>query len=561
MIEVELFDGTVLEFPEGTSQDVIQRVARERTAAIRGVELPEQPQRRTFGEMLYENVVGRGEADTIGEKLGQYIRGGTAAIARGMADVPALPVNLAQLATAGAERALGMEQPSAVSRALESLPDTREMLASVPVIGAETQYVAPGTVGQYLSTVGEFAGGGGLLSGPRSMIRYGALPGLASEAAGQATEGTAYEPYARTAAAIGTGLLATPRPTRYGRGTLRMDDEAVRQAESLAARGVRPTAGQAADSPALMRLEGTQAPTGGQLEDLTAAALRSAGNTTARRATPEVLSTTQNNITNAMNQILDFDVPITPNVGTRALGVVDEFVSSTAGSNLPVRLRNVATEFLEYATRPNGATIPASKMREFRTALGRYTSSADEATRDAAHALRSIIDDAAEETLRNIGRAADIDALANLRTQYRNYLTITDAASRGGREGARGLLTPERLQSASNRVIGKTQTTTGRGTDLSELSRTSVAQLGSMPTTSAGGFRDILGAGILGLGGAGIGAASGDLSQALLSGALGASLPMAARGVARSGAVQSILLDPRNFGISMPAQLPGLLSQ
>ena len=82
-----------------------------------------------------------------------------------------------------------------------------------------------------------------------------------------------------------------------------------------------------------------------------------------------------------------------------------------------------------------------------------------------------------------------------------------------------------------------------------------------MPTTSAGGFRDILGAGILGLGGAGIGAASGDLSQALLSGALGASLPMAARGVARSGAVQSILLDPRNFGISMPAQLPGLLSQ
>jgi hypothetical protein len=493
--------------------------------------------------------------------LGQLIRGGTAAVARGMADVPALPANIAQLGAAGVERLMGMDQPSMVSRALERLPDTRAMLASVPVIGPESQYVAPGTAGEYISTAGEFAGGAGLLSGSRAMLRYGALPGVASEFAGQRTEGTALEPYARAAAAIGTGLLATPRPTAYGRGVLSIDNEAVRQAEALAARGIRPTAGQVADSPLLMRLEGSQAPTSAQLDDLTAAALRTAGNTTARRATPAVLAKTQDDITSAMNQILDFDVPITPSVGARSLDVMDEFVSSTAGSNLPVRLRNVANEFLEFATRPSGNTIPASKMREFRTTLGRYTSSADEATRDAAHALRSIIDDASEETLRSIGRAADIEALANLRNQYRNYLTITDAAARGGREGARGVLTPERLQSASNRVIGRSQTATGRGTDLSELSRTAVAQIGSMPTTSAGGFRDIISSGILGLGGAGLGAAGGDLSQALLAGALGASLPAVGRGVTRSGAVQSILLDPRNLGTSMSAQLPGLLSQ
>ncbi len=35
MIEAELFDGTVLEFPPGTSPDVVQRVAREQTAARR----------------------------------------------------------------------------------------------------------------------------------------------------------------------------------------------------------------------------------------------------------------------------------------------------------------------------------------------------------------------------------------------------------------------------------------------------------------------------------------------------------------------------------------------
>jgi hypothetical protein len=48
MIEIELFDGTVLQFPEGTSQEVIDRVAREETMARQqdaepAVEQAEQP--------------------------------------------------------------------------------------------------------------------------------------------------------------------------------------------------------------------------------------------------------------------------------------------------------------------------------------------------------------------------------------------------------------------------------------------------------------------------------------------------------------------------------------
>ena len=43
MIEAELPDGTVLEFPEGTSQDVIQRVVKQRLGAT---------QKPSFGEML-----------------------------------------------------------------------------------------------------------------------------------------------------------------------------------------------------------------------------------------------------------------------------------------------------------------------------------------------------------------------------------------------------------------------------------------------------------------------------------------------------------------------------
>jgi hypothetical protein len=40
MIEIELFDGTVLEFPEGTSQDVIDRVAKQETQARKGTTAP-----------------------------------------------------------------------------------------------------------------------------------------------------------------------------------------------------------------------------------------------------------------------------------------------------------------------------------------------------------------------------------------------------------------------------------------------------------------------------------------------------------------------------------------
>jgi hypothetical protein len=157
---------------------------------------------QSWSDVLYENIIGSGEADTPGEKLGQYIRGAGAAVARGIADVPAVPANLLQLAASGYEKLTGAEEPSAVSRALEALPDTREMLAAVPVIGPESQYVAPGTAGEYISTIGEFAGGAGASAGPKAMIKYGALPGAASEAAGQATEGTAAEPYARMAGAF-----------------------------------------------------------------------------------------------------------------------------------------------------------------------------------------------------------------------------------------------------------------------------------------------------------------------------------------------------------------------
>ena len=556
MIEVELPNGDIVEFPDGTSRDVMQK-------AIAG----HQGIKTNDGEpgWLYQNVIGHGAVDTPGERLGELIRGAGAATARGIADVPAMPANIAQIGAKGVEKALGMEKPSAVSRALDKLPDTRGLLAKVPIIGPESQYVAPGKAGEFVATAGEFAGGAGAAAGPKALIRYGAIPGLVSEGAGQAAREfmPEAEPYARAAAAIGASLAATPKPTRYGKGVLKADDEAVDAANYLAARGVKPTAGQVADSSGLMKMEGSLNATKSQQEAFTQAALRTAGNATAKRATPKVLRQTQDDLTDGMNRILNFDAPIPQNVGQKAMTVADDYFTGTAGRDLPVALRKVSEELIDVASNPQTVLIPAKTLRKWRTELGRYTTSPQEMTKDAAHALREVIDDITESALVKAGRTDDIAALADLRTKYRNFLAVADASSRGGREGARGLISPERLDTASKRVMGRLNTAVGKGTEVPELSRKGISTIGAAPTVSAGGVRDVLTpvTASLGMGGAGVAgglAMSNPLAAASL-GTAGLLAPIIGRKAVNSGLIQSILMDAGNLAKPAAGVAPGLL--
>jgi hypothetical protein len=141
----------------------------------------------------------------------------------------------------------------------------------VPVIGALT---APGsadiqhvveartgkfyrpktTTGDYAETVGEFLPAA--LSGPggvaRRVITQAVLPGIASEAAGQATRGTKYETAARVAAGLGAGgvVALASRPGTAAQAlthqlpkgvTSSMVDDAQRLMEDAATRGVQLT--------------------------------------------------------------------------------------------------------------------------------------------------------------------------------------------------------------------------------------------------------------------------------------------------------------------------------
>lgn len=556
MIEIELFDGTILEFPEGTPDDVINKVAMQETMAIQGKE-PKADQ--SIGQMLYENIVGVGEADTPGEKLGQYIRGAGAAVARGIADVPAIPANIAQLGALGVEKLLGMEEPSAVSRALESLPETRDVLSTLT--GGESEYVAPGTAGEYISTIGEFAGGVGPLSKTgrakevaENMLRYGVLPGAASEAAGQATEGTVLEPYARTAAGLGAGLLAQKRMPVGGKS------QTAELARTVEEGGVNLSAGQATRSDFIRRLEGKTQPTGGQLDQFTSSVMKMMGSSS-KTADPKSLSQLGDDIIKQMDDaVRGVKIKTQPAHGAAAKFIGQRYLERVPAGNLTPRIKGIADEIdaLAKANQP----VSLSQLKEWRMDIGDLTIVDDIPTRNAAHALRNLIDKMTDEALRASGRAENIAKLKKARERYRNFVGLRDAATRAGAEA--GDLSPAQLNQSMIRAQGRTNYATGRTTDMADFTRGAAATMRPMPTVEAGGVRRLANAAPLAsaIGAAtGVGALTANPLLAGAAGAVGAMAPAAIQAGVRSRPVQNVIRNPAATAAELRYILPGLLSQ
>lgn len=452
---------------------------------------------RTMGQTIYENLIGSGAVDTTGERIGEFIRGGGAAVARGLADVPALPANVLQLGAMGVEKLLGMEEPSAVSRGLAALPDTREALASIPVIGPESRYIAPGTAGEYIATGGEFAGGAGLMSGPRAMLKYGVAPGVASEAAGQATEGTALEPYARILAALAAplavgslvkGTQAVVSPTA---GQITPARKAA--VETLRREGIQPTAGQVVGGRAAENQLYREAATAGgraradqALEDFTSAVMTRVGAPAGTKATPEALEAATTRIGGVFDDVVK-NVNVVPdqNVLVKMSDALKTYRDLAPKDTTPGIFENVNKALVDSFR--NGNPIPASNLKVWRSTLSKLTKSVDDATREAAIDAVEAVDDAIELGLNLAGRPDDIARLATARNQYRNLLAIEGAAQRAGIEG---VLSPLQLRNALLQQ-GRRRYVQGQG-DLADITRAAsdilkpLPQSGTAPRLTAG---------------------------------------------------------------------------
>ncbi len=514
---------------------------------------------------FYENIVGHGEVDTPGERLGELIRGAGAATARGIVGVPGLLGDLYQMSAGAGENiggairsALGKEptqHTSLLSRAIDLVPnsqDTRGVLSAVT--GGESDYVAPGLAGQFVSTAGEFTGGAGALSGPGAMIRYGVIPGVSSETAGQATEGMAVEPYARAGAGLAAALLASPKP-----GAFNGADENGRMANVLRDNGVRDvTVGQAKGSKSLMSAEGRLQATQNQIDDFTASTMRQLGSNK-KLATPENLLNVEKTIVAQMDDAVK-GVSVVPFAkhAKAANDVAKKYVERVPAGSLTPRVRGIANEMRNLAVKKRPVSL--AQLKEWRSDIGKLTTSPDAATRESAHGLRQLIDEMTDGALTQAGRADDIAKLAAARESYRNYIAVRDAASRAGAEG--GTLSPQALNQSLIRSQGRDAYATGRTTPMGDFTRSGASVLRPAATVSPGGIRSIAGAFPTAFAALmGGGALQAGLSP-LLAGGLAASAavtPELGRSIMRSNPVQQLMRGPGLLATQTLPVAPGLL--
>jgi len=225
MVEAELPDGTILEFPDGTDRSVIQRVVRQRLGVAQAASQAE-PQREV-GSTGVPILPTAPEVDLFKSLGGGLLRG-----AVGTLELPEVALRAARRGGEEVYQKFGGEVK-------EETPifDTYTRAAAEGIIGAvplgeELMEYEPQTRGgKFLGTAAEFVGGAGAAGGVGKLAAKKArkfsmegtekvaeglaktglskeaqaaalTAGLASEAAGQATEGTKLEPYARIAGAI-----------------------------------------------------------------------------------------------------------------------------------------------------------------------------------------------------------------------------------------------------------------------------------------------------------------------------------------------------------------------
>ena len=570
MIEIEAPDGSIIEFPAGTPDDVITRVMRQ---SFPGPSAPQEAG-RTLGQTIYENVIGSGEVDTPGERIGELIRGLGAGASRGVMELAGLPGTIGGLMDVGAQKAGLLRQDAPPSPVFSALSGAGIRDVASDVTGGATEYRAPGTAGDFAATIGEFLPGAAMMGGAGNIARLGVVPGAASEAAGQATEGTAAEPYARVAGAL-LGPMAVGAAEKGLRAAISpyggADPERLKLAKVLDDFGVPVTAGQRVGSENLRRVEGAtsrgQAIAGQQQEAFTREVLKTAG-VTADRATPDVMQKAFRDLGGVFDDVVQgVDVMPDPSALTKMSGALQTYRALTPSAAVPPILNNVNKELVRAFR--SGNAIPAATVKNWRSTLSKLTKSSDAATREAAIAAIDAVDDTISGALIAAGKPEAVAKLATARGQYRNLLAIEKAATGAGEGAASGLLSPSAVRNAVV-VQGRGSYARGNRGDLGELARAAEGVIKPLPRPGTAGELTAMGVPMgIGVGaGSSIGAAVGGPAGAALGGIAGAALPPAIR-AAKAGPLQGYLanqlvspstrpvVDPRLFG----AVTPGLLAQ
>jgi hypothetical protein len=342
------------------------------------------------------------------------------------------------------------------------------------------------TAGKYAETIGELAPG--LIGGPTGIARRALtnviVPGAASEAAGQATEGSAAEPYARVAAAMVGGVI----PSVAARAITPLPASAARQrlVDVLQGEGVNSlTAGQRTGSDALRYAESTLGNgfgAGGRTnrmiargqEEFTDAAMRRAG--ASGPATPEALAANYQRLGDTFNDLSARNTLVMDKQFVRDVNDATRLYDRVPPSQQKAIVQGYQDDILQHAR--NGGAMPGAYYQEMRSRLSRQSkavSNSDPTLSEALRDLRNALDD-------TMGRSiapADQQAWQNARREYAAQKVIEKTASRAGEATAEGNLVPANLR---NTVSAEDRGAYARGQGpFSELARAGSAIMAPMP--------------------------------------------------------------------------------
>lgn len=434
-----------------------------------------------------EIIKSRGGQDV--STIGDMAKSAGVGVAKGAIGLAGLPGDLAELGARGIDRAtrfigdkLGVETAKREDR--PATYGSADITKGVEGVTGEF-YKPKTTAGHYAETVGEFAPG--ILGGPAGLARRAitqvAAPGIASEAAGQASKGTSAEPYMRVAGALAGGVAPsaigraiTPAPSSEARQRLvdilnqegvtsltagqKTGNEALRYAES--AFGNAPLAGGKTN--AIMR-EGQ--------EQFTQAAMRRAGG--GENAGPEALAANQKRLGDTFQDLsarntLQIDSQFGNDV-SKALSTYDR----APASQQKAIVQGYTEDILNHA---KSGVMPGEFYQEMRSRLSRQSNGLRNSDPTLSETLRDLRDALDSAMGRSIA-PADKAAWDLARKEYGAQKVIEKAASRAGEATAEGQVTPANLR---NTVAAENRGMYARGEGpFSELTRAGAGIMGPMP--------------------------------------------------------------------------------
>lgn len=423
---------------------------------------------------------------SAGEVAGDVAKSAGIGLVQGGIGMATLPGNLEALGRAGINAAAGVVGAQPPVSGETFLPTYSDWKGAIEQRTGEF-YKPKTTMGEYARTAGEFAplavGGPAGWAGRAARV---AIPAVTSETAGQMTEGTALEPWARAGGALIGGML----PNTAARVVTPAPANAARQGavQALENEGVTAlTAGQRTGNERLRWIEDATAmfPGGGGRatamqqqanEQFTRAALRRAG-VDADRASPDVLNDAFTNIGREYQNFAHAtNVPGTQASFNRFRAIAADYRGNTSNAMRIDRVGDYADELANRLQNPVGIT--GRQYNTYRSELSRFQREqrSNPQAADAIGRMIEALDTAMLRATPAAQRGQVRHALQDRNRRYRNLLAIEDAAAfapgTGAYANAPGILTPNSLKN-SIRKLDKKGYTRNRN-DMAPLARAGV---------------------------------------------------------------------------------------